>query len=108
MENKFTKGPWKWQKFGSYYNLTAQHGMREIIISANLEFGSGYPFVSMNEDGILEPVNPENPNAKLIAAAPDLIEACIIARKEMQKNGITYDNANIYNKIDKAIKKATE
>jgi len=47
-------------------------------------------------------------NAKLIAAAPELLEALKSARTEMLKVGVNYDNASTYNIIDKAIKKATE
>ncbi len=47
-------------------------------------------------------------NAKLIAAAPEMLEALKSARREMLKTGVNYDNANAYNMIDKAIKKATE
>lgn len=104
MEAKITKGEWAWQKFGDKYNLTAQHGMREIILSASInEDKSLQPYLSMNEDGILKPINPNHPNAKLIAAAPDLLEACIEALKHHQ-GGHSY----IGYKLRKAIKKATE
>lgn len=73
----YTKGPWAWQRFGSYYSLTAQHGMREIIISANPDRENyGNPVVVMNNDGILNPIDPQHPNAKLIATAPELLQAC--------------------------------
>lgn len=47
-------------------------------------------------------------NIKLISAAPELLEAAIISLKHMQATGITYDNVDQYNIINKAIKKATE
>lgn len=68
-EFKGTKAPWVWQKFGYATYLTAQHGMREIII------GSINDVPAMNVDGILRRVDTDHPNAKLIAAAPDLLEA---------------------------------
>ena len=69
MTTKHTPGPWALQKFGDNYCLTAQYGMREIILAAR-----GRKMV-MNNDGILRPIKPHHPNAKLIAAAPDLLEA---------------------------------
>lgn len=45
-------------------------------------------------------------NAHLIAAAPELLNASIQALRYMQKTGINYDNADIYNSLDSAIKKA--
>lgn len=68
-----TPGPWAWQKFGDYYCLTAQHGMREIIIGA-LKTRPGIPFAAMNTGHRLEAVHPEHPNAKLIAAAPEVTD----------------------------------
>lgn len=74
--NKHTKAPWAWQRFGDTYSLTAQHGMGEIIIGAIVHGGMGYPVVGMNQEGILKDVDPLFPNAKLIAAAPELLMAC--------------------------------
>lgn len=72
MNDKYTKSPWGWQDFGNAPVLVAQHGHREIIISAN---HAG--MVNMSDDGILLVVNENHPNAKLIAAAPELLEALI-------------------------------
>jgi len=73
---KHTKGKWAWQRFGDHYHLAAQHGMREIIISANIvNQHSLKPCVTMNIDGILKPINPDHPNAKLIAKAPEMLQA---------------------------------
>lgn len=103
METKHTKAPWGWQKFGNQTCLTAQHGMREIIISAN-RTGN----LLMNKDGILYPIDDSHPNAKIITAAPEMFEALVCVRTFLQKSGINYDNAELYNLVDKAIKKATE
>jgi hypothetical protein len=72
---KHTKGPWGWQKFGSYDSLTAQHGMREIIIGSVTTESGLSSFVAMNKDGILNPIDRDHANAKLIAKAPEMIEA---------------------------------
>ena len=73
MKTKHTKGPWAWQLFGDTYSLTAQHGNREIIIGAIEHPKMGYPVVGMNDDGIMEVVDKLHPNAKLVAAAPELL-----------------------------------
>ena len=83
---KHTKAPWAWQKFGKNHFLTAQHGMREIILSGNKDKG-GASYPSMNKDGILQPIDPEHPNAKLIAAAPELLEALQKVRKWYEEKG---------------------
>ena len=102
METKFTKGEWAFQKFGKQYNLTAQHGRREIILSANLK-GE----LVMNQDGILRPINPDHPNAKLIAAAPELYNACVAMTDYCNKNNIEMLCPE-YEMMCKALKKATE
>ncbi len=46
-------------------------------------------------------------NARLIAAAPEILAALISTRAYMLKTGITYDNADQYNIINNAISLAT-
>lgn len=106
-ELKHTPGPWAWQKLGNFNNLVAQHGDREIIIGS-LAIREAMPvetFPAMNNDGILYAISKDHPNAKLIAAAPEMFEVI----KEL------YDWANkhqkfgaIYPKAEAAFKKATE
>jgi len=45
-------------------------------------------------------------NMNLFTAAPELLKASISALRFIQKTGINYDNAEIYNEINKAINKA--
>lgn len=102
MKTKHTPGKWAWQLMGDTYNLTAQHGMREIILGG-IEHGSmGYPVLGMcNDKGILRDVDPNHPNAKLIAAAPDLFAACIKQAALMDEAGMIDED------LIKAIQKAT-
>ncbi len=73
METKHTAGPWAWQLFGDCHFLTAQHGMREIIISAIPHPQMKYPVPAMNIKGRLQVIDPNEPNAALIASSPDLL-----------------------------------
>jgi len=106
METKYTHGPWGWQSFGSGLFLTAQHGMREIILSSARKGMNGSE-ITMNKDGILEPIDPNHPNAKLIAAAPMLLKACIEAR-ELLIDELCEPERTVFWNLVNAIKKATE
>jgi hypothetical protein len=83
MKSQRTPGPWAWQRMGRNYFLVAQHGMREIIIGSLAIEMPVETYPAMANDGRLERVNPEHPNAKLIAAAPELLDAL---------NGLIYGN----------------
>ena len=75
LSDKITRGPWAWQKFGNYRNLVAKHGEREIIIGS-LAIKEAMPvetYPAMNKDGILKPVDDTYPNAKVIAASPEMV-----------------------------------
>ena len=72
---KYTKAKWDWQLFGDTYYLTAQHGMREIIIGAINHPEFEMPVPAMNYDGRLQVIDPDHPNAKLISKAPEMYEA---------------------------------
>jgi len=52
-------------------------------------------------------INEYEANRKLIAASPLMLEALISARTAMLKKGVGYDDADLYNVLDKAIKAAT-
>ena len=106
MEKKYTRGPWKVKRSESKpaFNVigTALGGKYKIARCPITDFGSTYP--ETNKAELIE----VEANAKLIAAAPELLEALIEARKHLLKNGITYDNADAYNILNNALKKATE
>lgn len=84
MKKEFTKGKWAWQLFGDTYSLTAQHGMREIIVGAIEHPEMEYPVVGMNNDGLLRVVDKVHPNAKLIAAAPEMYKQLISTYLDIQ------------------------
>lgn len=96
METKYTKGPWVVEK-------------SDHIGAVNVSFGffNGYIEIWYHH-GAKGTIDEAHANARLIAAAPELLEALVNARTSMLKSGINYDNAEIYNKINNAIKKATE
>ena len=56
--------------------------------------------------GKAAPKQEQHANLKLIAAAPEMLEALIESRAFIQRSGITYENADVYNLIDNAIKTA--
>jgi len=105
---KHTKEKWAWQKFGEHPLLTAQHGMREIIIGSidlnedhNNEFPAR-PIPAMNNDGLLQPINPKNPNAMLIVSAPEMLKTLLISYLKLQvstlKNmsvGVSVDSVKV-------------
>lgn len=109
MKTKHTEAPWKWQKFGDNYCLVAQHGMREIILAANKKEDSEITYVSMNDDGILNPVNLLHPNSKLIAVAPDLLEM-LIKIYQIENHAFSlkgFDVVRLKEEVGAAINKAT-
>lgn len=69
---KQTPGPWAWQKFGAEWCLTGQHGMRPIVLSVS---GRSKAALTSLVEGRLVPLDPQHPDARLIAAAPDLLQA---------------------------------
>ena len=45
-------------------------------------------------------------DAQLIASAPHLLNALQLIKRSMEKSGITFDNADLYNQISDTINKA--
>jgi hypothetical protein len=77
---KHTPGPWVWRKWGNPYWLTADYGKRRIVI-ATVSQQVGVPqqdFVAVRDPkrDLLVELTPEHPDARLIAAAPDLLAGC--------------------------------
>lgn len=88
-KTKHTPGPWEAAKKG-YPTTRIEASTGQIICDVN----------SIHFSGTGEA------NAKLIAAAPELLEALIEAKKELEYHN--WQNTKTYNEIISAIKKATE
>ena len=69
------KGPVAWQKFGKEYCLTAQYGMRPIILSV----GNGKLMLRDQATDRLIPLSPEHPDAKFIVDAYNLHDRLVKA-----------------------------
>lgn len=77
-----TPGPWKWYDFGGELILhSAEHG-RPVVLRAGMDnsLGGWDPpgrtmLYARNDEGRLVPLTPDHPDARLIAAAPDLLAA---------------------------------
>lgn len=115
MENsksEITKGPWAWRRFGDTYTLHAEHGRRDTILGAIPHGEMKYPVVAMSIDGRLTDIDPEHPNAKLIAAAPDLLNAISSIMIALNKSSCGWnmdsDIEGAYQLLGRAYKKATE
>ena len=95
MEKKFTKGNWG---FGE--NYTSNNGTH-VVYSTN----SSYPTQNTYIATTLSAFNSEA-DAKLMAAAPDLLDACIKLAERIELRNISDSEAYFIAK--NAIKKATE
>lgn len=103
MKKQHTPGPWAWQLFGDTYSLTAQHGIREQIISAIPHGQMKYPVVAMNNDGRLRDVDPQHPNARLIETAPKLLETLQSSNELIVKAQLTANEKAKSELLKKAI-----
>ena len=95
MEKKFTKGNWG---FGE--NYTSNNGTH-VVYSTN----NSYPAQNTYIATTLSAFNSES-DAKLMAAAPELLEACIKLAEYIETHNISDGEA--YFIVKNAIKKATE
>ena len=91
METKFTKGEWK----------ALKTGLNETCIFSDVDMEHIFK-ITHNEGSKMQ----SDANAKLIAAAPDLLEALklMVARAELRDN----NNGIAFRTAQQAIKKATE
>ena len=101
MKTKFTKGDWF-----VYNEDRILSGDEGIGIDCKTDKGSS-TIVLFGDSPLTDVTNQESlANAKLIAAAPDLLEACERARYAIRFEIVSV--AEVLDILDNAIKKATE
>ena len=71
-----TPGPWRWMNPEA---LVADYGPRRAILTAGSLFAE-HTLLTCGDDGRLRPLDIDEPNARLIAAAPELLTALILCR----------------------------
>ena len=100
METKFTKGKWTIAKSGVVMQGYSQPIAIAETGSANIIAG-----VFGDVSGGLETANA---NAKLIAAAPELLEIVTDLVRNMEKMGAKESSSDIFRRAKQAIAKATK
>lgn len=102
METKHTKGEWV---------KNMRHTKKGAsIITINIPNQPIIDFYQLNSDDCSSPIccaTEQHANAKLIAAAPELLEALMKAKELIKRDGYGEDHLVVH-KINNAIKKATE
>lgn len=98
-----TPGPWSWWTSCSFRRLSAT--CDGDVLHAVIQRSDGHPDIHFPNGG------PEGPDARLIAAAPELLEALILLEREMVESGnarsVDYGWKPAIEKTRAAIAKAT-
>lgn len=81
-----TKGPWEWRRMGKRWLLWGFHGIRPIVLA----WSRGQ--LQVRDDtlsgGVMCDFDREHPDARLIAAAPDLLAAAKMAGDWLHDAGV--------------------
>lgn len=112
-----TPGPWEWRDTGNSTVLWGAHGMRPIVLDCVRAGNQGAKF-RVNCDDIMRPVTAcslkVHADTKLIAAAPDLLEALLLLKEFVDQGsiqGVYFDecmgHAKAMDKARAAITRAT-
>lgn len=65
-------GPWTWRDFGNGLGLYTAHSGAKVVLAASMGPVGGR-IMARGEDGVLEPLTPEHPVARVVEAAPGLL-----------------------------------
>lgn len=93
--SKHTQGPWSWQTFGDGWKLIGHGGMRPFVLGCwgiRKSPGPPPPARFVVRDGATDRMvdfDPTHPDARLIAAAPELLDALL----DMMRNSGTSEPA---------------
>lgn len=83
---KHTPAPWAFRYFGNEeLFLVADHGHRAVILGGSR--GAKPGLVTKGDDGVLTRLKPEDPNARLIESAPELLGALKRCVSALSANG---------------------
>lgn len=99
-----TPGPWRWMNEEA---LVADYGRRRAILTSNW---TAFGLQTCGEDGLLRTLDIHEPNARLMAAAPDLLAVVKKLRHviyvQLQLDPVDADCRSICEQADLAIAKA--
>lgn len=86
-EAKYTPGPWAWIRDTDGYHLVTAHSGQRVVLTSAINNslgdwdapGTSCLFAREGDPSQLVPLTPDHPDARLIAAAPELLAACELA-----------------------------
>lgn len=73
-----TPGPWLWRNFGAHLTLVTAHGGAKVVLAPN----AFALLTRCRETGVLRVLGADDPDARLIAAAPALLSRAERAERE--------------------------
>lgn len=64
---------WRWQKFGDKLMLVTDGGGTDVVLSVSAGGRDKGALTTCSPDGVMIPLTPDHPLARLLAAVPDLV-----------------------------------